>query len=259
MAIQNVLVQVADLAASLRFYRDALEGVVLTDADDGVVLDFVTTTIELRHGSGLGLHTWSSADANRGFRHLGIKVGSVDRLLAHTALLGIEALSRPIDLEAAGVRIAFLSDPDGTLVEVVEGHLQYEVIHDLEGARQERAMPSPERPRFDHIGYTVQSLDRAMARCSPRGFSRIGTLYNRWADFEMHFLRSPDTGLELFTFAEPRRPPVIDPQSRGFAGIEIDGPVPPSPVIAALSDHRQVRVDPDGMPVVELPDVAATG
>ena len=98
--------------------------------------------------------TWVPDDLQRGFRHVGFKV---DRSTRGPRLLKAAEVPfhlDPLDAEG-GVRICFFYDPDGTLLELVEGDLQYAAVLDPDGVAAERALGVPTRPRFDHVALTV--------------------------------------------------------------------------------------------------------
>src|SRR5664280_1690672 len=176
MGIHNVLINVSDVARSADFYMRLLGGKPVGAATtEGAVLDFVTATIELRRVEGAVPSTWHEDDQYLGFRHVGFKVAQVDSLAAELRAAGVSFRLEPVD--AAGeVRIAFFFDPDGTILEIVEGQLQYHDVADPAGVAAERALGTPARPRFDHVGVTIRDLATTEEFYRPFGFARIGTL-----------------------------------------------------------------------------------
>src|SRR5450756_60886 len=167
MAIHNVLINVSDVARSADFYTRLLGGKPVGEATtDGAVLDFVTATIELRRVDGAVPSTWHEDDQYLGFRHVGFKVAQVDPLAAELRAAGVPFRLEPVD--AVGeVRIAFFFDPDGTVLEIVEGQLQYHDIVDRDGVavapalrprgghhprpgRHRRPVPVPRLPQYRH-------------------------------------------------------------------------------------------------------------
>jgi catechol 2,3-dioxygenase-like lactoylglutathione lyase family enzyme len=179
MAIHNVLINVSDVARSADFYTRLLGGKPVGEATtDGAVLDFVTATIEFRRVDGAVLSTWHEDDRSLGFRHVGFKVAQVDPLAAELRAAGVPFRLEPVD--AVGeVRIAFFFDPDGTVLEIVEGQLQYHDIVDRDGVAAERATATPSRPRFDHVGVTIRDLAATADLYRSLGFRNIGTLFFR--------------------------------------------------------------------------------
>src|SRR5665647_1593120 len=202
MAIHNVLINVSDVARSADFYTRLLGGKPVGEATtDGAVLYFVTATIELRQVDGAVPSTWREDDRHLGFRHVGFKVAQVDPLAAELRAAGVPFRLAPVD--AVGeVRIAFFSDPDGTVLEIVEGQLQYHDIVDRDGVAAERATATPVRPRFDHVGVTIRDLAATADLYRSLGFRNIGTLFFRDdpRGFRIDYLKGGGSVIEVFGF-----------------------------------------------------------
>lgn len=169
MPITSVVLHVADVQRSIEFYERHLGAVVIEHADGHASLDLVTAVVELRHLPRGRPSTWKEDDATRGFRHLGLKVSNLDDIVATLDVDGVRFRSRPLDIADIGVRNAFFFDPDGTVIEMVENHLRYHVVIDAEGVAEERSLPAPHRPRFDHIGHTVEDLAWPWTDTQPSG------------------------------------------------------------------------------------------
>jgi predicted enzyme related to lactoylglutathione lyase len=65
-------------------------------------------------------------DAPRGSRggvidHIGIEVADIDAFAARLERLGYSFETGPMEIPAVGLKIAFLTDPAGTYIEVTEG------------------------------------------------------------------------------------------------------------------------------------------
>jgi len=233
MPIQNVIINSTDVARSVEFYTRFLEAEVVGDQTaDRAVLHLVTATLELR-AVGPGQSTWVADDLQLGFRHVGFKVERVDPRAAALKEAGVPFHLDPLDAEG-GVRICFFYDPDGTLLELVEGDLQYASVLDEAGVAAERALGVPERPRFDHLAVTVQDRAATDAFYAPAGFSFIGTIEQPHdpRGFSIGYLKGGDTVLEVFTYEAElmERKPQLD--APGFAYAEIAGgePVGATPV-----------------------------
>jgi catechol 2,3-dioxygenase-like lactoylglutathione lyase family enzyme len=249
MPIKNVVVNSTDVQRSVEFYTRFLElEVVGEPTDDRAVLDAVTATVEVRLvGGGREQSTWSPDDLQRGFRHVGFKVDRIDERAGELKDAGVEFKLDPLDAEG-NVRICFFYDPDGTLLELIQGDLDYAEILDPAGVAAERALGVPERPRFDHVAVTIADRDATAAHYHDRhGFDFIGTIEQPHDSrgFHIGYLKGGDTVLEVFTYdiGTTGRAPQLD--VAGFAYAELAGDPPDLPVTAS-PDGTKVYVDPDG-------------
>jgi catechol 2,3-dioxygenase-like lactoylglutathione lyase family enzyme len=214
MPIERILINVADIARSIDFYTTYLDARVVGEATDSSArLDVVTAVIELERLDDAHPSTWKGDDLQKGFRHLGFKVENVDARVAKLKENGVPFHLDPLDAEG-GVRISFFFDPDGTLLEFVQGDLQYHSVADEKGVAAERALGIPSRPRFDHIAITVDDLATTERFYTPLGFGNIGTI-EQPADprgFRIDYLKGGDSVLEVFTYDSDKesRPPRLD-------------------------------------------------
>jgi catechol 2,3-dioxygenase-like lactoylglutathione lyase family enzyme len=249
--LHNLIINSTDVSRSIDFYTRFLEAELVGDATpQRAVLDLVTATVELRlvgaTGSTAG-STWVPDDLQLGFRHLGFKVDRVDPRATVLKDAGVRFHLDPLDAEG-GVRICFFYDPDGTLLELVEGDLQYGSVLDEAGVAAERALGVPDRPRFDHVAVTVHDRDDTAAFYAPAGFTLIGTLDQPWdpRGYSMGYLRSGDTLLEAFTYETPtiERAPQLD--APGFAYAELTGGEPTGAAPVAEVAGSSVVSDPNG-------------
>ena len=250
MPVQNLTINAADVPRSVDFYTRFLDAEVVGEPTSSrAVLDLLTATIELRQ-AGAAESTWVPDDLQKGFRHIGFKVDRVDPRAEVLRRAGTRFHLDPLDAEG-GVHICFFFNPDGTLLELVEGDLQYASIVDPEGVALERALGVPPRPRFDHIAVTVE--DRASTDAFYRerfGFRFLGTIEQPHDDrgFSIGYLKSGDTVIEVFTFqtVKQERRPQLDAPGFSYAHLgpgSNDG-------LSALpdTDGTTVFVDPDGFP-----------
>ncbi|MEM8875808.1 MAG: VOC family protein [Planctomycetota bacterium] len=131
MKIDHVMVHAADFETSDRWYRETLgfEPVVewTVDGLDGTRLSYLE-----RNGFLIELVSAPTGDqtaalptpadfaehfAQRGFTHLCFLVDDVDATLTELAQRGTPTFSGPIDFPALGVRVGFIQDPDGNVIE----------------------------------------------------------------------------------------------------------------------------------------------
>ena len=250
MAIRSILINVADISRSVDFYTRFLGAEVVGDTtSDHAVLDVLSATVELSRIDEAQPSTWEADDLQRGFRHVGFKVAKVDPLVAVLKAGGVPFQLDPLNAEG-GVRITFFFDPDGTLLELVEGDLQYHAIADARGVAAERALGVPERPRFDHVAVTVENFAATQGFYGPLGFTHIGTI-NQPTDprgFRIDYLKGGDTVLEVFTYdADKRgRTPQFDAPGFVCARLTATASVERGVQIDSSTNGRGVYADADG-------------
>jgi catechol 2,3-dioxygenase-like lactoylglutathione lyase family enzyme len=208
----------------------------------------VTATVELRAVSaGRDQSSWVGDDLQKGFRHIGFKVDRLDERAEVLKAAGVEFKMDPLDAEGK-VRICFFFDPDGTLLEMIQGDLQYAAVLDPDGVARERALGVPERPRFDHVAITIEDRAATSAYYEEHfGFSFIGTIEqpHDQRGFSIGYLKSGDTVIEVFTYqvAKTARTPQLD--VAGFAYADLAGDPPKLTEVTGPSGET-VYVDPDG-------------
>jgi catechol 2,3-dioxygenase-like lactoylglutathione lyase family enzyme len=252
MAIESLLINVADIEAAVAFYTRFLGAEPVGEiSEEAADLDLVTATLRLRRTTAEAPSTWKGDDLQAGFRHVGFKVAELDPLVAELKAAGVPFHLDPIHAEG-DVRITFFFDPDGTLVELVEGPLQYHEVYDRAEVEADWGLGVPDRPRFDHVAETVHDLLATKAHYARLGFAHIGGIHqpNDARGYEIDFLRSGDTALEVFTYSraeKERRAAQLD--ARGFVAIglgpdaDLDGETVAGPSV----DGSTVRSDPDGL------------
>jgi catechol 2,3-dioxygenase-like lactoylglutathione lyase family enzyme len=238
--IRSVLINVVDLPASIDFYQRYLAGELVGTPDEvGAVLDFETGTMQLRTLRAPTRSTWIADDLQAGFRHLGFKVSDLEERVAALKAAGVRFHLDPIDAEG-GVRIAFFFDPDGTLLELVEGPLQYHEVFDREAVAADWALGTPARPRLDHVAETVADLPDTVAEYAGLGWSLMGGIHqpNDARGFEIAYLRSGDTSLEVFTYSRAELS-TREPQSDapGFFAVDFDGLDRAVPELDVIADR----------------------
>jgi catechol 2,3-dioxygenase-like lactoylglutathione lyase family enzyme len=168
-------------------------------------------------------------------RHVGMKVGDVDRQISRLQAAGVTVLSAPSDV-LGDVRIAFFLDPDGARLEFIQGNLSYQQISSQHLATAEAAtrLAPDDGPRFDHVALTVSDLPAALRFWRDQmGFEIIGEIrhHDDPRGFLMTYLQAGPAVLEVFSFDVPvsaHHLPTEGESLLGFRGIGlgVDKPAP---------------------------------
>ncbi|WP_243061997.1 VOC family protein [Humibacter sp. RRB41] len=225
MPIENIQLNVADVARSFEFYRDFLAAVPVSEpTGDRAVLDVVTATIELVRAGSDEDSTWTTDDLQRGFRHVGFKVSGLDALAERLRDAGVPFHLDPLEAEG-DVRITFFFDPDGTLLELVERDLKYNTVVDEELVAAEYALGVPERPRFDHVALTVDDFEATRDHYSTFDFRHHGTILqpHDTRGFRIDYLKGGDTVLEVFTYQAPKELRAPQTDAPGYVAARLTG------------------------------------
>lgn len=211
---QHVTVSVSNVDRALAFYRDLLGFPVLGRLyypnQVGLVIDF----LDIGNNGILEIFSfkvptkpaeWIPDDLQLGMRHIAFKVQDVDATSARLKAAGVEFTLEPTDA-TGGVRIAFFKDPDGTLLEIIQGDLTYHVP----GQAPLPTPPASGAPAgselcYDHVTLTVSNLEKALAFYQGiLGFPVLGQLnMNDDRGFVITYLQFGNSVLELFSFARP--------------------------------------------------------
>ena len=263
--IRYVEIGASDLDRSLDFYQDLLD-LHPTDepppapgvrwlAAGPVLLRLVDV------GPG-GLGGWVTDDLQRGIRHIGFKVGDVDRRAERVRDAGIPFTLPPMDA-VGGVRIAFFQDPDGAHLEFIDKHLQYHQVFAADLAERERAAaarrPPDAAPDFDHVAVTVDDLDAALAFYRDAlGYRLIGQIRQDQdpRGFVLTYLEAGGAVLEVFTFAAPRsgNPWTPDEPRLGIRHLGLGGTDRATLVAAGATPVMgELVTDRDGIPLRAVP------
>lgn len=123
MKFLHTMIRVKDIDASLKFYTELLE----MELDKKKRLDdcwlyFLsdkekTCQIELTFNDETPENGY---EIGTGFGHFAFAVESLDEFTKKLHSLGYEYLYEPFDLNGKGTKIAFVQDPDGYEVELIE-------------------------------------------------------------------------------------------------------------------------------------------
>jgi catechol 2,3-dioxygenase-like lactoylglutathione lyase family enzyme len=224
-SIEYVEIAVSDLQRSVGWYEEMLG--VRAQPDEG--------TIRLIDAGGDARPSgWIGDDLQRGVRHIAFKVADVDAHAGRLHRAGVEFTVEPMDA-TGGVRITFFFDPDGNLVELVQGAVGYHRAWSPEiVAREQATLPGPDDPpRFDHVAVTVGDLDATLGLYRDTlGFDVVGQLFfENEQQFVITYLQGGVHVLELFSYGVPTLDPwPMDGNHLGVRalGIAADGPPMPA-------------------------------
>jgi lactoylglutathione lyase len=131
MHLDHVGLSVADLGAQAKWYSTALGlsestpfEIAALDLRGAFLVGENGLAIELleRHGSAPGLKAPDPATAilTQGYGHVCLRVVDVDGLHARLLASGASERMAPGDAPEAGVRMSFVADPEGNLIELVD-------------------------------------------------------------------------------------------------------------------------------------------
>ena len=123
MKFLHTMIRVKDIDASLKFYTELLEMELdkkkrlddcwlyfLTDEDNTAQIELTYNDETPEEGYQIG----------SGFGHFAFSVESLDEFSKKLERLNYEYLYEPFDLNGKGTKIAFVKDPDGYEIELIE-------------------------------------------------------------------------------------------------------------------------------------------
>lgn len=123
MKFLHTMIRVKDIDASLKFYTEVLNMTLdkkkrLEDCE----LYFLNDEdgccqIELTYNDETPKEGYTNGNA---FGHFAFSVKSLDEFTEKIGKLGYEYLYEPFDLNGKGTKIAFIKDPDGNEIELIE-------------------------------------------------------------------------------------------------------------------------------------------
>ena len=123
MKILHTMLRVKNIEASLKFYTQLLNMTIDKKKRlDDCYLYFLTdeeglAQIELTYNDDTPKDGY---EIGTGFGHLAFSVKSLDEFSAKMEELGYKYLYEPFDLNNKGTKIAFVKDPDGYEIELIE-------------------------------------------------------------------------------------------------------------------------------------------
>lgn len=132
--LDHVAITVSSLERALAFYQEVLGFRVLGHLDfPGDPRGFTIATLDTGRGV-IELFSFTAAsvhpsggegdDQQVGIRHFALRVTGLDAIADRLRAAGVSFTIPPMNAHG-GVRIAFFTDPDGTLIELIEGELTY--------------------------------------------------------------------------------------------------------------------------------------
>lgn len=245
MTISSVVLAARNIETTASFYQTVLGLTRVDGGDSSVFLDADFGRIELVDAVGDVEPTWQPDDLHRGFRHIGFKVDDVDAYYARAMEAGARPHLAPLDANG-GVRIAFFLDPDGTLVEVVSGHIEYDRIVSQDSVDREHSLPAPSRPRLDHVTVTTADFERTNEVWKERGYLHAASLGSPGEPrgFDIHYLHDGGVVVEVFTFTAPTHDTPAAPGAPGFQHVVISSDSASQPSHARDEDGLSVLIRP---------------
>ena len=223
--LRSVEIGVTDVERSADFYFGALGF-----SEDAIEL------VEVPEGTGSVTRT-----RNRGLLHVAWSVASVDREAGRVREAGVQIVVEPKN--GRGVeRLMFVADPDGTRLELVQGHRSYHDVISPEVAEIERAQPLGSRV-LDHVAIGAASLGRTLAFYAGHFRAQaVGAIHLEGPTLRSAtHLRLGGASLEIFTDASRGGPPpsVRHGDGVGIRSLRVDRDQGP----------EEVLVDPDGVSI----------
>ncbi len=121
LATHHIAVYTPNFEAMEAFYTRTLGFPVTLRWDDAgiIFIDIGSTKLELIHKTQMaGTEPPHALDEGIGFNHVALHVPSTDAAYTELVKAGVKVLREPSNFKT--VRIAFFSDPDGNVLELVE-------------------------------------------------------------------------------------------------------------------------------------------
>lgn len=123
MKFLHTMVRVRDIEKSLKFYTEVLDMELdhkkrLEDCELFFLRDIENTCqIELTYNDETPINGY---ELGTGFGHFAFAVENLDEMTIKLKKLGYDYLYPPFDLNGKGSKIAFIKDPDGYEIELIE-------------------------------------------------------------------------------------------------------------------------------------------
>jgi lactoylglutathione lyase len=125
MQLLHTMIRVNDLDESIRFYRDALGMTLLRQHDfpgGRFTLAFVGYGGEATHSVIELTYNWDTHqyDVGTGFGHIAIGVPNVYKACEELRAKGVKVVREPGPMKHGGSEIAFVEDPNGYRIELIQ-------------------------------------------------------------------------------------------------------------------------------------------
>ena len=126
MKFLHSMIRVNDIDKSLNFYEEILNmSLKKTKRLDDCTLYYLedeegTAQIELTYND-----EKQTYELGNGFGHFAFSVNSMDEFTSKLKTFGIDYLYEPFVLDATGTKIAFIKDPDGYEIELIEKEIKF--------------------------------------------------------------------------------------------------------------------------------------
>ena len=134
MRILHTMIRVVDLEKSIKFYENVFEMQVIkrNDYPDGkFTLVFIGYGLEEENTLIELTYNWdvTSYELGTAFGHIAIEVQEIDEICARAKNHGGKLVREPGPMKFGGSVIAFLEDPDGYKVELIERKSEFAKMH----------------------------------------------------------------------------------------------------------------------------------
>lgn len=126
MRLLHIMIRVKDFEESMKFYGEllGLKEVKLLDLEDSrlhyLADEYGNVQIELTENFDTPSDGYTNGEA---FGHFAFETESFEDFTAKLNKMGYKYLYEPFVLEGTGLKIAFVKDPDGNEVEIIENKL----------------------------------------------------------------------------------------------------------------------------------------
>ena len=194
--LNHVGIQVADADRSIRFYTEILAGRVTSEA---MIPATQTRCVYLQIAGGLVemlCRGNGTPPPKMGFTHVAFLVKNLDEAYKRLAAAGFEFSARPKPAGSGRGRLAFLSDPNGVRVEIIEREESLRIPRITGGGIRS----------FDHISLVADNLEAAerfyvdFMSLKPLKRMRIDA-----RDLTMVYLNLGDDTIELLHRSAPQK------------------------------------------------------
>ncbi|MCJ7703553.1 MAG: VOC family protein, partial [Anaerolineales bacterium] len=134
---QHVTTTVRDKQETLWFYQELLGFERVGRLSYGDARDFIIDFMDIGNNYLLELFYFKEDlyqptermddDKQEGMRHIGFKTNDLDKLALKLDKAGVEFIAEPGDAPG-GIRAAIVKDISGTVIKLVEGEYQYDIL-----------------------------------------------------------------------------------------------------------------------------------